>query len=190
LSDRAYPNGPGKRAILHIGQIGRPHGLNGEIKVKVISSDPERFDNLGECLLVSRDEKSSRPVTIEYARPGGSQIIVKLHGIVERSQAEPLNGCFLSVPRDKAMPLQQDQWFICELIGCQVVDDRQGDLGTLKEIIQSGCAQDIFVVSAPGQPDLLFPGLKSILLQVDPGRLHIAVHLPDGLYEVYREKES
>jgi 16S rRNA processing protein RimM len=189
LSEKGH-SGSDTRQILHIGQIGRPHGLAGEIRVTVMSSDPERFTDISECLLVSRDEKTSRLVQIEYIRPGHSQIIVKLCGIDEREQAEALTGCFLSVRREQAKPLKENEWFICDLVGCQVIDDKEGDLGILAEILQNGRAQDVFVVRAAGRPDLLFPGLQDILRQVDPAGRRISVHLPDGLFEVYRGKEA
>jgi 16S rRNA processing protein RimM len=182
-------NGSEKRAILHIGRIGRAHGLNGEVKATVLSSDPDRLNQLTECLLLSADEKEERLVQIAGVRPAGSQVIIKLEGIDDRSQAERVNGCFLSVRRDQALALQSGQWFVCDLIGCRVYDDTEGDLGSLLDILPYR-AQDIYVVRLAGQPDLLFPALKNILRQIDPVRRRIDVHLPEGLYEVYRRRES
>jgi 16S rRNA processing protein RimM len=173
------------RSILHVGQIGRAHGLQGEIRVNALSSDPDRLARMDSCLLVSPDERETRPVVIDRVRQTGSLAIVKLQGIDDRTAAEKLHGWLLSVRRENALALAPDQWFICDLIGCRVEDDEHGHLGQVRDIIQ-GSAQDVYVVNLAGRPDLLFPALKSIIRKVDlAGRL-IVVRLPEGLYEIYR----
>lgn len=177
------------REILHVGRILRAHGLAGEIKVLPLTSDPDRFRILKDCLLLAADEKIIRDVRIENARSFQAEIIVKLEGVDERSQADALRGCFLSVRRGQAVVLPPDNWFICDLIGCGVYDEKEGYLGKLIDVIQNS-AQDVYLVHLAGQPDLLFPALKSILLKVDiPGR-RIDVRLSEGLYEVYRERKT
>jgi 16S rRNA processing protein RimM len=189
LSDHVLKGGSSSRQILHVGHIGRAHGLSGEIRVTVLSSDPDRLESLGECLLMSADEKSSRPVIIESSRRTQGHSLVKLKGVDDRTQAERLTGCFLSVEREKAMSLRPGEWFICDIIGCRVRDEKLGDIGSVREILQNH-TQDIYVVHQDGKPDLLFPAMKSILLSVDIENQQLDVRLPDGLFEVYRPKEG
>jgi 16S rRNA processing protein RimM len=190
LSSQICPKEPSGRKFFHIGKIGRAQGLAGEVRVFLLSSDPERLSAIADCLLFSANEKESHPVQIEYARPARGQLaVVKLRGIDDRSQAEKLTGGYLSVEREKALVLQPDEWFVCDLIGCKVYDQAWGYLGTIRDILQNR-SQDVYVVAQSGQPDLLFPAMKSILLKVDVENQRMETRLPDGLYEVYRGKES
>ncbi len=157
------------------------------MRVQSLTDDPDRFLALADCRLLAPDETELGCVAVSFARPQkGSQVIMQFKGYADRLAAETLRGCLLAVDRAHAVRLPADRWFVCDLIGCEVYDDQRGCLGTLREILQH-TAQDVYVVSQEGQPDLLFPALKLILRQVDITGRRIDVHLPDGLFEIYRE---
>ncbi len=177
------------RHYLHIGQIVAVHGLRGEVKVKLLSSDPDRLDQVSDCYISSPDEATHQPATIEKSRRQSGTFLVKLSGTDDRGAAELLRGHFLSVKREQAMQLEEDQYFVCDLIGCLVFDQSHGLLGEVLDI-QGHQAQDTYVVRQTGKKDLLFPAIKSILLSVDLKARRIDVKLPDGLYEIYRSPVS
>lgn len=177
----------GKRDILHIGRIIGAHGLQGEVKVLPLTDDAKRFLDLDECLIVTPDEKNRVPALAAGARFFNDLVILRLKGVNDRNQAEALKGKLISVDRKHAVVLPPDTWFICDLLGCEVFDDAHGLLGCLADI-QPNAAQDVYVIRQPGQKDLLFPALKSILRKVDLDNRRIDVHLPDGLFEIYREQ--
>jgi 16S rRNA processing protein RimM len=171
---------------LIVGRISSPHGLQGAVRVQSMTDDPGRFQELKVCLLLTADEKMLGNVTIQSVRlQNGGMVIVQFQGYPDRTAAESLRGCLLAVERSQAVRLPADRWFVCDLIGCAVFDDREGSLGTLSDILQHS-AQDVYVVRQQGEPDLLFPALKQILRKVDIAGRRIDVHLPDGLFEVYR----
>lgn len=176
---------PSLRSILLTGKIGRAHGLQGEVKVQALTSDPDRFYDLKDCLLVSPDEKMTKEARIAAVRMSADQILVRLEGCFSREDAEKLNGWYLAVSRENAVKLPADTWFICDLTGCAVFDENAGYIGDLAEVIQNS-SQDVYVVRLSGQDDLLFPALKSIIRKVDIDGRRIDVVLPDGLYEIYR----
>ncbi len=175
------------RPILLIGKIGRAHGLRGDVKIQPLTSDSERFRLLKSCLLLSADEKTSREIAIDGVKLLPDMVLLKLRGVDSREQAEPLNGSYLAVAREQAVELPPDTWFICDLIGCAVYDQNEGCLGEVADLLQS-TAQDVYVVRQSGQPDLLFPALKTILKKVDIAGRRIDILLPEGLFEVYRER--
>lgn len=177
------------RQILLIGRIIRAHGIRGEVSVLPLTSDPDRFAQLKECLLLSADEKNSSSIQVENARIQPEQLLIKLKGIDTRDQAEALRGHLLAVKREDAVKLPADHWFICDLLGCAVYDAKEGYLGELADIMQN-TAQDVYVVRLPGQPDLLFPALKTIIQKVDIAGRRIDICLTEGLYEVYRGGKS
>jgi len=173
------------RPVLIIGKIGRAHGLQGEVRIQPMTNDPGRFCELNECLLVSPDEKILKEARCASARVFPEQVLLRLQGYDTRESAETINGWLLAVKRENAVSLPEDTWFICDLLGCSVYDERRGLIGELADVMQNA-AQDVYVVRMPGQQDLLFPALKIIIKNVDLQERRIDVQLPDGLYEVYR----
>jgi 16S rRNA processing protein RimM len=148
---------------LAAGQVVRPHGVKGAVKVRVLSDDPGRFRGLERVYL----EKSGghEPVRVVSASGEGDNTIVFLEGANSRDAAEALRGAFLYVRRDQALPLPEGSWYISDLIGCVVEDSEGNALGILKDVMQAGAA-DVYVVHGGGR-ELLFPALKRLLLDVD-----------------------
>lgn len=175
-----------QRDILHIGKITGAHGLLGEVKIFPLTDDARRFSDLDECLITTPDEMERVPAHAAGARFFNNQVILRLKGINDRTQAEALKGHLISVTREHAVALPPDTWFICDLLGCEVYDQEHGLLGKLADILPTA-AQDIYTVRLPGAKDLLFPALKSILKHVNLDQRRIDVTLPDGLYEIYRD---
>ena len=174
------------RDILLIGRILGAHGLQGELKILPLTDDPQRFLQLKECLIISADEKERVPALAAGARFSNTQVLLRLKSVTDRTAAEALKGRLLGVTRDQAVALPPDTWFICDLLGCEVFDAAHGLLGRLSDVLPTA-AHDVYTVHQPGQKDLLFPALKSILKQVDIAGKRIDVDLPAGLYEIYRE---
>ena len=172
-----------------VGRIGAAHGLGGEVRVQPLTSDPARFQVLKDCMLVSPDEKKRQNVVVENVRQGPNLLLVKLQGIDDRTSAELLRSSYLAVSRTQAVPLHDNEWFVADLIGCDVRDARYGYLGQLTDVLQP-TSQDVYVVHLDNSPDLLIPALKSILLRVDVDLKQIDVRLPEGLYEIYREEKA
>lgn len=175
------------RDILHIGRIGAPHGLRGEIKIHPWTDSNDRFRDLTDCLIVTDDEKDRTPAQVEGVRFLNSQVLLKLRGYDDRAAAEGLKNKILSVKREDAVKLPDDTWFITDIIGCEVYDKFRGLLGILSDVIQN-TAHDVYVVHKSGINDVLIPVLKSVILNVDLKERRIDVSLPEGLYEIYRSE--
>lgn len=177
------------REILHIGRIGAPHGLRGEVKVQPLTDDPSRFNELDECFIVSENEKNRTPARAQGVRFLNDQVLLKFAGFDDRDAAIKIRGYYVSVDRAHAVVLPEDTWFICDLLGCEVYDEIHGSLGFLKDVIQNS-AHDVYLVRKSGQADILIPVLKTVVKEVDIDNRRIEVVLPDGLFEIYRQGEE
>lgn len=180
---------PERRDYFHIGRITTAHGIAGELRVQLLSSDPDRLFQVKDAGLTSPDETERRSCRVKSVRHKGSLFLVRLDGCTDRDAAEALRGWFLTVPREQAMPLAENEYFVSDLIGLTVVDRFRGVIGVVREIL-TGQAQDLYVVEMPGQADLYFPAVKSVLLAVDLTAGQIDIKLPDGLYELYRGDDA
>jgi len=153
------------------------------MRVFPLTEDPSRFSGLTACLLVSPDEKTRRPVKILSIRTQGNHFLLSVDGTATKEAAQSLNGFFLSVPREEAIPLPAGRHFIFDLVGCEVFE-AGCNLGRLRDVLQTG-ANDVYVVTRPGKKDLLIPVTREIIRSIDIASRRIDVMLPEGLLEIY-----
>ena len=159
---------------LLVGEIGKPHGLMGEVYVVPISDDPRRFEP-GSRLLRAGDGV----LDIESVRGHGSRLLVKFHGVSSRDEAESLRGP-LFVNSEDVRALEEDEFWPFDLIGCDVFED--GELrGTVTEV-RPGSAHDLLVIEVEGD-ERMIPLVKEIVTTVQTENRRIDIAPPEGLLE-------
>lgn len=164
---------------LAVGKVVNTHGVRGELKVMPMTSDLSRFDYL---LFVSVNyEGKLREFRVTGARFHKNMVLIKLQGVDTMDEAEKFKGQELLVHRKHARPLEEDEYFICDLIGLEVYEEDQC-LGTLADVLETG-SNDVYVVKQPGKRDLLLPALKSVVLKVDLEGKRMEVKVPEGLID-------
>ena len=158
-----------KQDYLLLGEIVRPQGIRGEVKVRHYTDDPERFYDL-DVVFLKRGE-SYDEMTVTDARVQGDDVYLKLEGIDDRNEAEKLRNIQLWVDRDNAVELGEDEVFIADSLGAKAFDTKGNQLGILKDVLTPG-GVDVFVLKTP-KGTLMFPALKEVLLEMnaDEGRL-------------------
>ena len=169
---------------LVIGKIGGAHGVRGEVKIIPLTDDVRRFSSLRECMILDEKERVKETKEVEKARVDDTRTLVKFKGIDDRDEVGKLTGFYIAVSREDAVKLPEGRYFIADLIGLTVVDDERGELGSIKDIINSG-ASDIIIVKRKGKNELLIPYLNAIVYEVDIPGGTMKVNLPEGLYEIY-----
>ncbi len=158
-----------KQEYLLLGEIVRPQGIRGEVKVRHYTDDPERFYDL-EVVFLKRGENYDE-MNVEDARVQGDDVYLKLEGIDDRNEAEKLRNIQLWVDRDNAVELGEDEVFIADILGAKAFDTKGNQVGILKDVLTPG-GVDVFVLKTP-KGNLMFPALKEVLLEMnaDEGKL-------------------
>ena len=164
--------------LLQIGIITAPRGLKGEMKVFPTTDDKDRFLDL-ESVLVSTPE-GIREMNIESCRFFKQFVLLKLEGIDGVDQAERYRRCPLLVDRENAVDLEEDEYFIADLIGLTIVDDSGVTIGKLLSVIETG-ANDVYEVRTDDGGTILLPAIKDCILDVDTEEGIILVHMMKGL---------
>lgn len=165
---------------LQVGKIVNTHGVKGELKVIPLTDNPERFNDLG-WIYIKRSE-NMEILHLEKVRHTKNLVIVKFREINDMSSAEALKGFFMLVDRKNAVKLPKDSYFICDLIGCRVVDENGNYLGTLANVLKTG-SNDVYVVKDDNGKEILIPALKSVVRSVSLKNKTIKVVLPEGLVD-------
>lgn len=159
--------------MLVAGQVGKPHGVAGDVYVTVISDDPHRFEP-GARL----HHEDGRELVVERARAHRDRTLVKFVGIDDRAQADALRGT-LFVPPDDVRGLGDDEFWPDDAIGCDVVVVSGESVGTVKDVV-GGPAQDLLVLDTPNG-ERLVPLVPEIVRSVDVDAHRVVIEPPEGL---------
>jgi 16S rRNA processing protein RimM len=164
--------------FLIIGKVVRPHGLRGELKVKILTEFPERFQLLKEVYL-SDESAEPRPYQLEQARHHQGFVILKLRTCDDRTAAEKLRGWLVQIPRELAMPLEEGAYYIYQVVGLQVWTEADEYLGRVVEVLEMP-ANDVYVVRGP-RGEILLPAIESVVRQINLPAQRMIVSLLEGL---------
>lgn len=164
--------------LLQVGIITSTHGVRGEVKVYPTTDDPRRFRRLKEVVLDTGREKIN--LEIEGVKFFKQFVILKFKGLDNINDIEKYRQKSLYVTRKNAVRLQRDEYFIADLIGLKVQDEDGTELGTVKDVIETG-ANDVYEVEMADGRSLLLPAIKQCILNVDVENGMMQVHVLEGL---------
>ena len=164
--------------FLQVGVISSTHGIRGEVKVFPTTDDPNRFKKLKKVILETKKEKLS--LEVQGVKFFKQFVILKFKGIDNINDVERYKRCPLFVNREDAVELEEDEYFIADMIGMKVITDEGEEFGTLKDVMETG-ANDVYVIRRADGGEVLIPAIKECILDVDiPGRL-MKIHVMAGL---------
>lgn len=167
--------------LLKVGVITSTHGIRGEVKVFPTTDDPKRFLDLEEIILDTGKEKKT--LSVQYVKFFKNMVILKFKEFDNINDVEIYRQKDLYVTREQAVPLEENEYFIADLIGLKAVSDEGEELGEIADVLQTA-ANDIYVIKKKGRSDLLVPAIRECVLSVDIAGGMVTLHLLPGLREV------
>jgi 16S rRNA processing protein RimM len=168
--------------FLLLGQVLRPHGVRGEVRVAVQTAYPERLVD-GTRVYVGPDPENVATAaahTVRRVRPHRDELIIDLDGIPDRSAADTLREQYIMIPIDSAVPLEEGEYYLFQLIDMTVVTVDGETLGKVDEVIETG-ANDVFVVHGP-RGEVLVPDIDECVLDIDFDTKTITIDPLEGLF--------
>ena len=166
--------------LLQVGVITQTHGVHGEVKVFPTTDDPERFLDLEYVFLDTGREK--KKLTIQSVKFFKQFVILKFKGINNINDIERYKRCPLLVDRENAVELEEDEYFIADMIGMNVLTEDGEIFGTLKDVIETG-ANDVYIINNKKHGEVLIPAIKECILDVNVKEGRMLVHLMEGLID-------
>ena len=163
---------------LSVGQIVNTFGIKGFVKVNPWVNDVTRFDDLKKVYIKIR--KSLKELEIEEVKYHKNQVLLKFKGIETVEQAEILRNAIIEIDRKDAIPLEEGEYFIADLLESEVYTDEGEKLGILEDIFNTG-SNDIYVVKNELGKSILLPRIKEVFKEIDVENKKIIVHLIEGL---------
>jgi len=175
-------------ARVTVGRVLRPHGIQGDVVVEVLSDVPGRLDP-GSRLIATRgpasDRTPERTLTVASSQAHKTGARVRFQGVEGRDGAEALRNLSLEVERSAVPAAEPGTYYYYELLGCRCHDGER-DLGTVVDLEEDGGGLLLIVelIGDDGAQRVPVPFVEKFLREVDVARGRIVVDLPPGLLEV------
>ena len=164
--------------LLKVGVITTTHGVRGEVKVYPTTDEPERFLELDYVLLDTGREL--RKLEIKNVKFFKNLVILKFKGVNNINDIEKYKGRDLWIPREEGQELEEDEYYIADLLGMSVVLENGQEFGTLKDVMETG-ANDVYIIDSAEHGEVLLPAIKECILDVDLEKNVMTIHLMKGL---------
>lgn len=163
---------------LEIGQIVNTFGIKGYVKVNPFVDDISRYDTLKKVYL--KAGKNLKELEVEEVKYHKNMVLLKFKEIDTVEEAEKLRNSYLEVDRENAIKLQDGRYFIADLLGLDVITDKNETLGKLDDIFNTG-SNDIYVVKTEQGKQLLLPAISEVIKEINLSERKVVVHLLEGL---------
>ena len=157
--------------LFRVGVIANTHGVRGEVKVFPTTQEPERFKKLKDVILDTGKVRFFKNL-----------VIVKFKGIDNINDIEKYKGCDLYVTRENAIPLEEGEVYLADIINSKVITEDGEEFGELVDILETG-ANLVFVVKHDGK-EVLLPDIPDCVKEVDDKNKVVTVHIMKGLLDL------
>ena len=164
-----------KNDRIKVGKITTAVGIKGEVKVYPYTDDPERFEEL-ESVYAGDDV-----MYIDKVRYQKNLVILKFKGVDDRNAAEALRDRYLTIDRSELRELEEDEYFIFDLIGLEAVDQEGNHIGVVSDVIQN-TAQDLYEIKKDDGSKYLVPAVYEIVTDIDINSCIMKIDPIDGLF--------
>jgi 16S rRNA processing protein RimM len=146
-----------------VGQVLKPQGILGLVKIQPLTDNPQRFGDLKQVYIKQSDKYS--PIQITDIKVSGRFVFCFLDGSTTREKAENQRNMMLYVDRSHAVKIPDDANYVCDIINCCVIDKHGNNIGNIVDILSTG-ANDVYVIET-SKGKMLVPALKYVVTDID-----------------------
>jgi 16S rRNA processing protein RimM len=169
--------------LVAVGEVLRPWGLAGEVRVKPLTDRPEeRFRQLRECVLWEPAADRREDCRITGCRFDGEELFVRMEGVTSPEAAKRFSGRLLAVAREDALPAPEGSFYPWEMAGA-VVETRDGRRVGEFAGVDDNSAQPLWIVTDQGREHLV-PAVPEIVVDVNVAERRIVIDPPEGLLDL------
>ena len=160
----------------------KTQGRRGEVAVELHTDVPDRFvEGMRLWALLKHGER--RQIRIQNLWPHKGGLVLKFEGIEAISEAEPLIGSELQLPRSERAALEPGWTYLSDLVGCRVFDGER-ELGPIQDVQFGAGEAPLLVVKGAAKLAYEIPFAEAYLVKVDLEQKQVRMRLPEGLLDV------
>ena len=160
--------------LIEFGKIVNTHGLKGEVKVYSYT------DNESNILKLKKVYINGTKYDVQSIKPFKNMFIMKLKGIdiIEDTKVLIDKMCFREIVEGESN--DEEGFFVKDLIGIQVLDEQNNNIGTLKEVFNTG-ANDVYEILLEDGKSIYLPAIKQVVKKIDIDARIMIVKIMEGL---------
>lgn len=151
-----------------VGEIGRPHGVRGLVKVRAFTADPAAIASYGPLT----DAAGERRIALTFL----ADDLARVEGVDDREGAARLTGTGLYVERANLPPPEEDEFYLADLIGLRAETAGGGSLGRVRSVEEHGAGAFLVL---DGPPERLVPFTRACVPVVDTAAGRVVVEPPE-----------
>jgi 16S rRNA processing protein RimM len=163
-----------------VGIIRKAHGVRGEASIEPWTDSADRFEELEAVTLVSPDDALTRELRVESVRAHGERALMKFAGIDTPEEVQTLHNWTIEIPADQARALDEDEYFLHDLIGLTLIDAEGRQRGVVTDTYEGGGGILLHVKRADGK-EFDVPFAADLCTEIDVAGRRMVVALPEGL---------
>ena len=167
-------------SLIEVGRVARAHGVRGEIRVALHWEHSDSLSHVDEVVLTAK-EKTLGTFAIRSVRPVDRAVLLTLVGVQDRDRAESFRGAAVLVSRAALPPLENGEYYLCDLVGASVVSPN-GPVGEVVEV-RVHPSVDTLIVRAPDGKLWEQPIAEPWIVSVDVEKRRVELSGTDGLVE-------
>jgi 16S rRNA processing protein RimM len=164
--------------LLLIGVIAGPFGIKGQVKLKSFTDQPDYLRRHLRDIFVGKKLTTYNLTRLHEHKPG--VLLLTLRGVETREAVDELRGADVYIRRSDAAPLGEDEYYLHDLVGLLVSTTDGQEIGKVREVIETG-ANEVLVVTRPGQSDALVPLVRDFIAEFDIPGGRVVVRPLEGL---------
>lgn len=162
-----------------LAEVARPHGVRGELRLKVFNQDSDAL-LLAEDVLVRFPDGEEHEVSVDHARRADMAVLLKLHSVDDRDRAEDLRGAMICVRRKDFPPLEDGEFYACDVEGAEVVLEG-ARVGTVQELRTYPSVEVLVVSAADGGKPYEVPLVEAFVRRVDAQAARVELATLEGV---------
>ena len=168
--------------MFRIGVVSSAHGIKGAVKVFPTTQEPGRLSRLEQVIYKApgKEDSVGERWTIQSASPFQNMVLIQVKELTDRNQAEAVKGGTLWIPREEALPLEENEYYIADVVGSLVMTEEGETLGIIDDVLMTGSTEVFAVKTSDGQ-EILIPSIKDCVIAMDLTKKIVTVHLLEGL---------
>ncbi len=170
-------------AWVPLAAVARPHGVRGELRLKLFNADSDVLLDQDE-VLVRLPDGEEHEVSVDAARRADDAILMKLHSVDDRDRAAELRGALVCVRRSDFAALEEGEFYVCDLLGSAVFVLEAGEakpLGEVKDLLDYPSVDVLVVTPLDGGRVWEVPMLEQFVDEVDLEGGRVVLKTLEGL---------
>ena len=160
-----------------IGTVIGARGIKGEVRVKYFTDYPEYY--LKSKILFLENTRNLTPKKVIKFRSEKKGWAIIFEGVSTRNAAEEIKGLRILIPDNQLKPLEKNEFFVHQLIGCRVEDKNGYFLGNIINFLETP-ANNVFEVKK-GKKQFLVPDVPHVVLDLDLKKRQMIIDPIPGL---------